>query len=163
MKSRCCVSIQIVLFQLLLFWWAYCSLFPWHPAAIWQLLVFTSIKGGREGVGRGEDGGPLPLSPSPPFSPSFSDQKIGRTRQRNTRYNWSDQKTPICAQLVGSRWASPKISVWIPKQETCEHSLLLVSSLLFHAGLKLQQTAQWSSSHRPNVHGHAKHRHKAML
>lgn len=44
MKTSRCVSIQIFPFQLPLFWWAYCSLFPWHPAALLQLLIFTSTK-----------------------------------------------------------------------------------------------------------------------
>lgn len=47
MKTRLCESIQIFPFQLLLFWWAYCCWFPWHPAAILQLLILTNRK--REG------------------------------------------------------------------------------------------------------------------
>lgn len=47
MKTRRRESIRIFPFQLPLFWPAYCCWFPWHPAAILQLLILTNRK--REG------------------------------------------------------------------------------------------------------------------
>lgn len=79
MKTSHCVSIQIFPFQLLLFWWAYCSLFPWHPAAILQLLIFNSMEEKKE-----RQRSPLVSSPF------FLAQKIWRQtqtlRQGNSRY-----------------------------------------------------------------------------
>lgn len=82
MKTSRCVRIQIFPFQLLLFWWAYCSLFPWHPAAILQLLIFTSVEEKKKG-------GAL-LWFLLRFCFFFLSQKIWRQtqtlRQRNSRY-----------------------------------------------------------------------------
>lgn len=79
MKTSRCVSIQIFPFQLLLFWWAYCSLFPWHPTAILQLLIFTSMEEKKK----------KPALSSGFFSVSLA-QKIWRQtqilRQRNSGY-----------------------------------------------------------------------------
>lgn len=100
MKSRC---MQIFLFQLLLFWWAYCSLFPWHPAAILQLLVFTSLKEGGGG------------KPSPLVSPAFSAQKIWRERGGETRDITT--QIEITPTVTPGERAALKIIVRIPKQE----------------------------------------------
>lgn len=143
MKSRRCVSIQIFLFQLLLFWWAYCSLFPWHPAAILQLLGFTSIKEKKKKK-RGLSSG---------FSFIFSPENLAgqaAARRRNSRYRRSDRNRP-CVRLM----SGPEITAWIPKQGLGRRSArLLVSSLpffsFFGSKLKLQQQlgdpphADWS-------------------
>lgn len=134
MKNRRCVSIQIFLFQLLLFWWAYCSLFPWHPAAILQLLGFTSIKEGKK---KGLRSG---------FSFIFGPENLAgqaALRRRNSRYHCSHRNHPY-VQLM----SSPEIMVWIPKQELGSTSLLLVSSLPFHAGSKLKLQQQLSDPPR---------------
>lgn len=80
MKTSRCVSIQIFPFQLLLFWWAYCSLFPWHPAAILQLLIFTSMEEKKKKRQRS------PLVSSPFFLAQKIWRQTQRLRQRNSRY-----------------------------------------------------------------------------
>lgn len=87
MKTRCCCNTQLFAFQLLLFWWAYCSLFPWHPAAILQLLIFTNRN--PEGKKTG---------PSFCFPFIFSPENFGGTRLRNSRYHSSDQNDPKVCQ-----------------------------------------------------------------
>lgn len=116
MKTIRSVSIQIFLYQLLLFWWAYCSLFPWHPAAILQLLIFTIKK--RE---RKKKRGPLW------FLLNFQPRTFGCT---NSRYRRSDRKSPL-----SSANEQPQDYCVNSKTRTWKHSLLLVSRL---------KTKKWS-------------------
>lgn len=150
MKSRRRASIQIFLFQLLLFWWAYCSLFPWHPAAILQLLVFTSIK---------EGGCPLLLFHLH-FQPrSFWQDKADRETPDITAALRS--KSPVCAANEQPRDYSVNSK---SKNLEALSASCVIPGFSCWLKTKTSATAQWSSSHwliDPRW-SHAKHQWKAM-
>lgn len=134
MKTSRCVSIQIFPFQLLLFWWAYCSLFPWHPAAILQLLIFTSVEERKKKKAALSSG----------FLSVFSAQRIWRQtqtpRQRNSRYVSSHLRSKIT--FASANELAPRLQRDIPKQELGS-TLCLVPSSSLELKMKASAAAQW--------------------
>lgn len=127
MKTSRCVSVQIFPFQLLLFWWAYCSLFPWHPAAILQLLIFTSMKEKGERKKKSLSSGSLL---------HFQPRNFGGTSSTEAE---KLQISPLRSKSpLSSANEQPRDRSVNSKTRTRERSLPLVSSLPFHEGLKLK-------------------------
>lgn len=138
MKTSRCVSIQIFPFQLLLFWWAYCSLFPRHPAAILQLLIFTSMEEGKKKKAALSSGF---FSVFCFFLPrKFGGKPKYWGRETPDMYrSISDQKSP--SPLLMS---SSKIIVWYSKTRTWKYSVsCVVPSTSLELKMKALATAQW--------------------
>lgn len=128
MKTSRSVRIQIFPFQLLLFWWAYCSLFPWHPAAILQLLIFTSMAEKKQAA----------------LSSGFFSVFFLSPENLAANPNTEAEKLQICIAPSPLLMSSSKIIVWYSKTRTWKYSVSCVfPSSSLELKMKASATAQW--------------------